>query len=251
MFKNTINKVFQKKFPNNIWKIEIDIFHNYLAIEVRDKQTTLPQYTVFDFSGQLISSSSYIPLEKEWMMEGIQKGFIILKKVGENTPVKEGIRVIHSNSGQEVFTNYEYQLLDVYEDYIKVRHRSVVSGNELYLRIEDGTLHSNRDIDITHLPRNGVIFPIVYNKTPHFFSAEKITDYLWLSKAGEHYIWCYHQHESDSYCLVLAVSDLNQVLYREVIIDRLERMIPQPYFQVGRNLFFLSQNKQEIVSYLV
>lgn len=252
MFKNTINKVFQKEFPYNIWKIEVDTFRHYLGIEIRDEQTMIPQYTVLDLDGKIVLEN-YSPSEKDWMMEGIQKGFVILKKVGENTPIKAGISVVHSNSGQEVFTTYEYQLLDVYEDYIKVRNRSVLSGHEQFMRIEDGSVHSQLDSQGILLSPNDLVFPIVYDRRPTFLAEENITDALWLSKAdAERYLWCYHdQHKSGNYLLILTLSDLNQVLHQEVILDNMEKMIPQPYFQVGQQLFFLSQNKQEIVSYLV
>lgn len=250
MFKSTINKAFQKEFPNNIWKIEVDTFCNYLVIETRDAHTTMPQYTVLDFDGHIIMEG-YSPSAKDWMLEGIQKGFIILKKVGENTPVKEGIQAIHAISGQEVFTSYEYQLLDVYEDYIKVRHRNVISGNEQFIHIKDGMLRSVHEIDTEHLPLNRVVFPVIYHSKPKILSKENFTDHIWLSKARDHYIWCYHQHQPEGYCLILILSDLNQILHRQVILDSMEKMILQPYFQVDQQLFFLSHNKQEIVSYLV
>jgi hypothetical protein len=49
----------------------------------------------------------------------------------------------------------------------------------------------------------------------------------------------------------LATSNLNQILDQQVILKDMEKMIPQPYFQLGNQVFFMSFNKREIVSYLV
>ncbi len=249
MTKYTINKIFEKAFPTNIWKIEIDSVKPYVAIETRDVETTLASFFVFDFEGNCLMSPCQAD-GKEWTLDSIQNGYLILKRIGEQTPVQEGIQIIQIHNNEIIFSSYEFVLLDVFKDYIHARHRSISSGESIAINIKNGEYSSANDIQFD-MACNKVQYPVTYQQTPRFLKHEHNIGPLWLSKCGHHFLWCYHKQKNDHFDLCLATSNLNQILDQQVILHDMEKMIPQPYFQLGSQVFFMSFNKREIVSYLV
>ena len=249
MTKYTINKIFEKAFPTNIWKIEVDALQPYLAVETRDVETTVASFFVFDFEGNCLMSPCQAD-GKEWTLDSIQDGFMILKRVGEQSPVKEGIQIIQILNNEVIFHSYEFILIDVYKNYIHARHRSISSGESLAIDIRTGEYSSAAEHSFD-MACNKVQYPVTYSQIPRFLKQEYKSGPLWLSKCGQHFLWCYHKQNKDRYDLCLATSNLNQILDQQVILKDMEKMIPQPYFQLGNQVFFMSFNKREIVSYLV
>lgn len=188
-------------------------------------------------------------------MDSVQNRMLILKRLGERTPVTEGVKVIGLTASQdkleEIWTSYEYALVDVYNRYIAMRHRTVSHGEVVFLCLD--TWQVVRQVDDACLvpPVNHVSFPISYPSCPPFLDNHHVEGQLWLNSIEANYIWSYHVNRSGVYDLVLSVSDRYQLLSKQVILSGMTKMVPQPYFQVGRQLFFLSYNKREIVSYLV
>ena len=250
MLKNTIKKVFQKDFIENIWKIEVNGYRDEIGVEIRDSQTTLPTYHILRFE-DATELLKYSPAEKDWSMEGIQKDFLILKKVGEQTPIKEGIQVVSIRTQKPIFTSYEYVLLDVCEDYLHVRHRSFTSGGEQLIALSTGDVYPVTDYILNRYPKNRVSFPLPYESRPTFLAGHTIHQDLWISKLQDTYLWCYHTQEAIGYNLHIAVSDQERLHDEAIVQTAIPKMFPQPYFQVGNQLFFMADNKHEIVSYLV
>ena len=249
MTKYTINKIFEKAFPTNIWKIEIDSNKPYVAVETRDVETTLASFFVFDFEGNCLMSPCQAD-GKEWTLDSIQDGYMILKRIGEQTPVQEGIQIIQILNNEVIFHSYEFVLLDVFSGFIHARHRSISSGESIAIDIHNGEYSSSAE-RIFDMASNKVQYPVTYQQTPRFLKHEHTVGPLWLSKCGHHFLWCYHKKNKDRFDLCLATSNLNQILDQQVILKDMEKMIPQPYFQLGNQVFFMSFNKREIVSYLV
>lgn len=249
MTKYTINKVFERSFPANIWKIEIDPVQSLVAVETRDVDSTIASFSVFDFDGKIIKAPCTAEA-KEWTLDAIQDGYLILKRIGEHNPTQEGIQIIEIATERIVYSSYEYILLDVYEGIIHARHRSISGGETIVIDIKTG--QQSRAIDKNfQFANNKILYPITYPTKPDFLSHEQIEGPLWLSKCCQHYVWCYHVRNEDNLNLILTLSDLNHKLDRQVIIEDMDKLIPQPYFQIDRQLFFMSFNKRNIISYLV
>ena len=249
MTKYTINKAFEKTLPTNIWKIEVDAIQALIAIETRNLDGSEALFHVFNFQGECVMSS-FKSEGKEWTLDSLQDGFLILKRVGEHTPIQEGIQIINSKTQERVFTSYEFILLDVYCHKIHARHRSISSGETISIEISTGKYSPSQEHNFKLCP-NRVQYPITYTKVPEFLQNINIEGPLWLNKIGAHYIWSFHEKSEEKHKLILAISDLNQLLDKLVILEDMDRMIPQPYFQIENQVFFMSFNKREIISYLL
>lgn len=249
MTKDTINKVFQKAFQSNIWKIEVDAYQPLLAIETRDPSNTMPQFNVIDVQGNDIMPARALN-EKEWTLDSIQNGHLIIKSVGEHTPVREGIQIIRAEDNEVIYLSHELVLIDVFKDCILARHRNIASGEQLKIDLRTGETEPSLDANLP-LASNAVLYPLAYPKTPSFLQQANIEGPLWINKVGENFFWCYHQKIEGGFNLTLTLSDLNHILDQKVILSGIEKMVPQPYFQLENQIFFMSFNKREIVSFLV
>jgi len=250
MTKYTINKAFEKSFPYPIWKIEVDCTKKCIAIEYRNPDNTLPTFSVFDFFGQDLLDS-FEEKEKEWTLEAVQGDHLILKQFGSNTPIKEGIKIVHIPSKEIIYTGMEYILQDVFDGYIKAAHRSIPSGLDFYINIPTGEIQ-NHMITPAVYPLNHIHYPLPHTgKLPKFMQHLLVEDTIWLQPFKDNFIWAYHTKTDDSYNLHLCLSSRTEILDTTIILNNLAKLIPQPYFEVEEYIFFLSNTKQEIVAYLV
>lgn len=250
MNKYTINKTFERNFPFPIWKIEVDTTHAQIAIECRNPESTLPIFSVFSFEG--LDKLEYYEVDnKEWTLEDIQGDFLILKRFGDFSPVQAGIQVIHIPSGISVFTYMEYVIKEIWKDTIVAYHRSIPSGLLFYIDIQTGEI-TNKYEGNQEFPFRDIHYPIPYQgKLPAFLDYLSFVDQIWLQPYCDLYLWSYHTQNTNSYNLNLSLSSKNELFDSKIIIEDLEKLIPQPYFTVKGYIFFLSSNKMKISSYLV
>ncbi|PRD55954.1 hypothetical protein [Sphingobacterium gobiense] len=248
MTKYTTFKAFEKNFPYQIWKIVADASTRQIAVELRDAKSTCAILYVIDFEGKEILKHKQID-EKEWTLEAIQHHTIVLKRVGDTQPVKEGILFLDMQGAPRHLWQ-EYTWIDTYCDVVKVRHRNFQSGFEEYIDIEalkktsnPGRAQEYCSVIKMPVPYTGVLPPYLQNAV--------IQDLPWISRAADRILWSYHTKENELYYLNLSVADKSDLLWTQCLLSDMPKMIPQPYFQIENQLFLMSYNKRKIVSYLV
>ncbi|WP_437918186.1 hypothetical protein [Sphingobacterium sp. LRF_L2] len=249
MNKYTIYKAFEKKFPLSIWKIVVDAKAQMIAVELRDTDTTSPTFYVFDFSGNGLVENLKVE-EKEWTLEALQHNTLILKRVGDNVPLREGILLLNFE-GAVRYLSHEYIWVDTFLDFIKVRPRTIQYGFEEYINI----FHAKKMIEKSNIVEEycrSIKMPIPYTgDLPSHLKNVTIVDTAWVSRSENKLIWSYHTKDNSNYRLNLCVTDASNLLYENTLLNDMPKMIPQPYFQIENQIFLMSYNKQEIVSYLV
>jgi len=211
---------------------------------------TTPSFHVLDFEGRSLLEDFKIKT-KEWTLAEIQQDYLILKKVGSNAPQVAGILIIHIPSRHIAHEWHHYLLVDVFKSILKVRHHKISVGFEEYLSLSSGERLSPPDLAITYCS-NHINFPLAYNGIlPDFLRNSDFEDTIWISKSKQRFVWCFHARHEEGYNLQVLVSDKFKVLNKKVLLENMTKMIPQPYFQINEQIFLMSYNKQEIVSYLV
>ena len=250
MTKYTINKLFEKEFPHVVWKIEVDSEKNFLSIECRNPENTLPYFHVLTFDG-VVLLDNYAVHEKEWTIAAIQDRFLILKKYGSASPIQPGIIIIDVYTRAIVCRYDEYIYEDTYENYLIARHRTIPSGLTYYLEIKSGEIGTIKPFKLI-LPENHLRLPIPYNgKMPIFMESIDFVDQIWLQKHNQNFLWSYHSKNNKCYQLNLILSTNSEIIDQKMILDGMVKLIPQPYFMVKDYIFFLSSNKMKITTYLV
>lgn len=250
MTKYTINKVFEETFQNPIWKIEVDAVNEYLAIETRDPQTTIPTFHIYSFNGKSILSA-YTVIEKEWSLASIQNDFLILKKVGSSTPIQAGIQIFNFKTQSIVASFSEYALKEVLADNLIALHRSIPSGLFFFIEISSGKVSSKIKNEIP-FHNSEVEYPTIYKGIlPSFMQEIKYEEHIWLQSCKDYFIWTFLHKVEEHYEQHLILSTKNQICKQLIVLNSLNKLILQPYFKVKDHIFFLSDTKQEIVTYLV
>lgn len=248
--KYKINKVFEKRFSYPIWKIEVDSANNNLAFECRNPENTLPTFSICTFDGES-KLKDYQVDEKEWTLETIHEEYLILKKYGTSSPIQAGIKIINYNSKQVIATFSEYILKEIQENTIIALHRSIPSGLLFYIDISTGKI-VNKSNTNNNLRPNDIEYPTIYQgKLPSFMQQINYEDQIWIQRYTKGFIWTYHQKTPNGHDLHLILSTNNEILEDIITINNLSKLILQPYFKVKDYIFFLSDTKQEIVTYLV
>lgn len=250
MTKYTINKVFDKTFQNPIWKIEVDTVNHNLAIESRNPIDTRPTFHVLDFDGNIVLNE-FIVEEKEWTLEAIQNDFLILKKLGSSTPIQAGIQIVHIPTKSIVANFVEYELKEVRKDSIVAVHRAIPSGLLFYIEMKSGKVSNKLENEISFFESN-IEYPKPYQgNLPAFMKNITYHGQLWLQSCEDYFIWSFQQKNTNYYEQHLILSSRNQIFKHIIIDNNLSKLILQPYLKVKGYIFFLSDTKQKIVTYLV
>ncbi|MBD1430894.1 hypothetical protein [Sphingobacterium litopenaei] len=250
MIKYTINKAFERNFPYPIWKIEVDCAHAQLAIESRNPDSTLPHFTVLNFDGSVRLEEFEVDA-REWTLEDIQGDYLILKRYGDYSPIQAGIQIIHIPSKSSLYTYMEYVIKDVYHNTIHAFHRSIPAGLIFYIDIATGEISNQKDLN-NEFPLREIHYPLPYQGTlPSFIKNLTIIGQIWLQPYRDLFLWSYHTQIADKYNLNLSLSSKHELYDSKIILEDLDKLIPQPYFIVKEHIFFLSSNKMKISSYLV
>ena len=250
MTKYTINKAFEKNFPYPIWKIEMDCEHSMLALECRQIDNTFPVVYVLDFNGNTLLNEYNLDA-KEWTLESIQGDYLIFKKFGSYSPIQSGIKVIHIPSKTQCFEYMEYVIKEVYQGVIQAFHRSIPSGIYFYIDIMTGDISNTSNSNLQY-PHRDINYPIPYQRNlPTFMRDINYIDQIWLQPYNDLFLWSYHSKSEHQYHLNLTLSSKNEVFDSKIILNGIDKLIPQPYFTVKDKIFFLSGNKMNISAYLV
>src|SRR5690606_3175344 len=248
MTKYTTIKTFEKDFPHQIWKIVADPVNQHIAIELRDTESTRAALYVIDFEGKELLQHKQLD-EKEWTLEAVQHNTLILKRVGDVRPVKEGILFLDFQGNTRALWQ-EYIWVDTYRDMVKVRHRSFQSGFEEYIDTQTLQKTSTAPREMEYC--SAIKMPIPFTAPlPPYLKDLALSDVPAVSRAGELILWSYHTQANEHYQLNLSVADSSKLLDTICLLTDMPKMIPQPYFQIENQIFLMSYNKQEIVSYLV
>jgi len=251
MSLNKITKAFHIVESNPIWRIEVDAQAEMIAVETRNPESTVATISVYNLKGETLHAGYKLP-EKEWALACIQKGKVICKKYGESSPITSGIYIFDILSPDipaSIF--YAHQYISPFFGYIQVRHQQFHSGMEEYIDLETLALEKINQAHIKPFD-NSVVFPLQYHtQVPKFLQQYAIDGELWISKIGDNFLWSFHEKSSDYWKINLIVSNRYEILEEYSFPEKISKKGQNIYFQIKKQIFLLSDNKQEIVSYLV
>lgn len=233
-----------------IWRIEIDEKKQLIAVESRQQDGSKPQLSVYTFQGEEICSPLQLPA-KEWTLASIQGDYIVCKKFGSATPLAAGVLIYNFRTSEAPSSFLAHHYLEALEGAVKVRHQNFQTGFEEYVLLGENTLRRSLPTAIKPFV-NKIVYPLHYQgKRPKFLAPYAAIEDLWISQVGDKYIWTYYQKNQELWDIKLLVSNKYEVFAEATIAEGLKLRVPTIYFQVEEQIFLLTDNKQEIVSYLV
>ncbi|MBK1441970.1 DUF4905 domain-containing protein [Parapedobacter sp. ISTM3] len=251
MDKYTLKTVFQKSFLGLIWRIEADTANGVLAIETRNRDQGTPSFSVVDYTTG-VSLIHEIPYgDRHWTLAGIIEGKLIVRAFGTDSPDHPGIACLDAFTGNLLWEQFNYTLLGIANRQLIVRHRSFAAGYEQYLAPSDGNL-TQFNISVDKPIGSAVVLPRTYTAdVPTFLKNYAVYGDIFYCQVGLKHIWAFHEKDGQAFRVRLVVSSGRAILADVVVLANLVKMTPEVFFMIDQLLFIISDNKQEIVSYLV
>lgn len=251
MDKYTLKTAFKKSFLGIVWRIEADTANNILAIETRDEATGNPSFSVFDYTTgtSLVHERPYG--DRNWALAGTTDRKLIVRAFGHNSPDSAGIACIDATTGELLWEQFNYMLVGIGDQQLTVRHRNFASGYEQYIDIHTGNL-TQADQPTDKPAGLAIVLPQRHiGNVPALLANYEIHGDIFCCPIGSKQVWAFHEVTHQKYRVRLVISNGLNVLSDEVVLTNLAHMIPELFFAIDRQLFLVSDNKREIVSYLV
>ncbi|GGC45819.1 hypothetical protein GCM10011386_42610 [Parapedobacter defluvii] len=251
MDKYTLKTAFRKSFLGMVWRIEADTTATLLAIETRNEDTGMPLFSAIEYDSGVPFMDEKPYGDRTWSLAGIVEDNLILRAWGQHTPDGAGIACINATTGDVLWEQFNYTLVAIQHRQLVVRHRNFASGYEQRMNPLDGNLTQiNNPATKPDAPK--IVLPERYrDDKPLFLERYPIQGDLFYCQVGDRMVWAFHEVSDHTYCIRIAVSRGLKMLADRVMVSGLARMAPELFFMINNQVFFIGDNKREIVSYLV
>jgi hypothetical protein len=251
MTDQTVSKAFNVLFTYPIWRIEIDAENRLIAVETRNPADTLPYFNVISFEGVDVLRD-FKAISKEWVLGGIQCQKLILKKISDNSPIDAGVQVIDCYQPQQQETWFNYLFLEMTSGGLLLRPKMVEQGMQLFLDLKTMSIEGKKEGSLKPFDSQ-IVYPVIYNgQTPHFLTDFAIDDEIWINVLDDYFIWAFYEKNNDNHYQIRIVRSTKDRLIESVVaVTQLPLKFFNIYFLVNKQIFLLTDNKREFVSYLV
>lgn len=250
MAKDTVKTGLQKSFSGLIWRIEVDTAKSLLAIESRDIDTGTPKFAVVDYESGITLFEERAYGDRLWTIGGVFGGYVILRNYGEHSPENAGIICINVSDGNVVWEHFGWTFLELRQHTLVVRPRSVLAGYETYVNIANGA-EITKPIDNPPI-YNDVAIPSVHiDSFPSILKNYDVEGDIFTAHWLEKKIWAFHHRQNGTLDVKMLISNAFMILDEYTVMAGLNKKLPELFFMINNQIFFIRGNKREIVSYLV
>lgn len=253
LYSNMLQEtLFLKRFEGIIWKIEIDPFSSYIALEIRDPAEKKVSFACIDIRDKKLIFKGN-PLEESWLL-GLQG--ILHKKIWlhgfqeESSPLHKGFFCIDPSAGKLLRENYRDVLVDIYTDSILVYDPKIEPKKYRYLNHNDGMEIKE------HKPEKASVelsFPEKIKKEdlsndfpmplPEF---EQIAEDIDILKKGDYQIICFQQKNKEGWTQHLQVYKNGKLSFEDTLYQNAEGLGMDSFFLYKNQLMFI-RNKSEFI----
>ena len=251
MTNQTISKTFNILFTHPIWRIEIDAENRLLALETRNPADTHPYFNVITFEGNYVLQD-FKAISKEWVLAGIQSQKLILKKISSNSPIDAGVQVIDCYHPQKQETWFNYLFLEMTSGGLLLRPKIVEQGMHFFLNLKTMSIENKKENSLKPYAST-LVYPLIYNgELPLFLKDFPIDGEIWINRVNDHFIWVFYEKDKDNcYQIRLVQSTKERMTATTLAVSKLKLKFFNIYFLIHEQIFLLTDNKREFVSYLV
>lgn len=252
--KYMLNSAFSNLFSGIVWRIKLDEENKLIAVETRDPDSGIPEFSVIYYpTGQRrIDQLRYG--DRWWTIAGIQKNHLLLQALHEHGPQAAGLVAIHCDTGQPAWEAFQYRLLSLTTNGALVNHRVLSGSTGDLLEITSGKVIASglRMSDVNH-PAVSVVIPQPYERqAPDWFSMYVTEGPFFYTPYRDADIWAFHEPDnSGGYAVRLIILSGESVLHNGVLLEKLPKILLEPFFIVDDQLFCITHNNRGIASYFI
>lgn len=253
MDKYTLNSGILKNFLRPIWRIEVDPAYHLMAVESRAVREGAFFITVMDYSsGYCFLDEQQLTLpDIHWVLAGIRSGIVVVRRMFPTSPLDAGICCFEAKTGELLWERYDLILDDLVGDWLGVRQRNWAFGQGSWVSIHDG--QASEKFPPPNKPSvSDIVIPMVYlGNVPAVLHGYLWVGELWHAKCAANEVWAFHEDENGRYRIRMLITNGVGLVHDEIILSDLDKMLPEIFFIVGNRVFFVGDNKRDLISYLV
>jgi len=248
-----MTEVFSHLFEGTIWKMDVYEPTGLLAIEWRDNEG-VPKFSVIHFSSGELAIDAISYGDRWWTLAAITSKHLLLHHYPQaNQAQTSGLVAIDIATGLVAWERFNLQFQEATKEGIAVK-QGFSSNNKVAVLDEHTGTTSIAAVDLKNLgayDRN--IRPALPTNAmpPITLTKQAIIGPYFFLEHGIRQLWAYHVEKENGFRLNLAIIEGEEVIFNAGIIDHLNHLLPETFFIIDQQLFFIRNNKREIVSYFV
>ncbi|GAA4792367.1 hypothetical protein GCM10023231_20560 [Olivibacter ginsenosidimutans] len=249
-----MTEAFSHRFDGLIWKMDIYEPAELLALEWRTTEG-IPRFSVIHYSsGQLLADAiSYG--DRWWTLAAVTAHQVLLHHYPQpNQGQTSALAALSIDTGKILWERFNLQFQELLMEGIAVKQGfmgandiSVLDSYTGHTRISRTKLEKLRPLQRSIQ----VAQPTTDTPTIPLLAHTALAGPYFRATSGTREFWAYHVHQEKGFRLLLSVFDAGKIIFNECIVDQLHQLLPETFFLVNQQLFFIRNNKQEIVSYFV
>lgn len=250
--KYTLKPSLTEKFEGIIWKIETDDKEPVIAIETRNIADRKTYYSAFNYlTGDCLFKEITVEDSWLWGLDRVHNGFVFLHSfINDNSPEHSGIIALDT-TGEIAWTHYNKTLEDITDQGLLVYNPKIQPKTFNLISAEDG--HNLAGNTSSASLFQEVILPDMHINAANFeYAFPHNINVPFFHKHYNHKdIFVYHSQNQNLFTQQLVVYQANSILFKDILAADIQKMNPEAFFIQRSHLFYIRNNKQEFVSYLV
>jgi len=248
-----MTRSFSHQFEGRIWKMDIHEETGLLGIEWRTEEG-VPHFSVIHYPDGNLLLADFSYGDRWWTLAGITAESLLLQHFPQpNQAHTRGLVAIDILQQKIRWERFDLQFVEVVQEGIAVQPGYLEPHQVMVFTDQDNKpLFQTISLDqLTPLSR-GIQSAQPTDAVPATMLSENpvVGPYFYLPHQGKE-LWAYHEADGPSFKLMLAILENGRIVYQDCLADKLSYLLPEVFFTIGQQLFFIRNNKQEIVSYFV
>jgi hypothetical protein len=251
--KYTLKPSLSETFKGIIWKVETDDKNTVLAIETRSVSDRTTHFSAFNYAtGQCLFKEITVEDGWFWSIGRVHDGLLFLHSyVNESNPEHKGIIAIDP-SGEIAWQQFHKTLQEVCNEGLLVYNPKIQPKMLELISAGTGEPASTNVKQAAPVEKN-IIVPDILSDYSNLkdLLPEDIAGPVFHTQFNKKDILVFHTRNNDLFNQQLIVYQ-NQVIVLEDFLARdIQKLNPEAFFIERSHLFYIRDNKQEFVSYLV
>ena len=251
--KYTLKPALAETFGGIIWKIEIDGNSPIVAIESRNVAERQSFYSAFNYAtGQTLFKEITVENSWFWSIDRVHDGIVFLHSyVHESQPEHKGIIALDS-TGEVKWQSFNVTLYDISTEGIIVYNPKIQPRTLEMRAFEDGAPIPYKTGNYQPVARN-ITLPNIVEKPDHLQNLlpDTLTGPVFYTQFKNKDIVAFHSKAGNFYRQQLVVYQDGKVVLEDILARDIQKLNPEAFFIEREQLFYIRNNKQEFVSYLV
>lgn len=248
-----MKRAFTHQFEGTIWKMDIHEAAQLLAIEWRTKEGN-PHFSVIHYPSGILKLDKVSYGDRWWTLATVTATHLLLQHYPNPSLAQTQALVAINLDGNDItWERFNVQFQELVEEGPAVTIPTFTKNNIAILDEYTGEalFTTNSLSTLTPLQRT-IKSPSPTHLTPLVnLTDQPIVGPYFLLDEGETSYWAYHEQTEGGLKLMLTILKNNQIHVNLCLENNLDHLLPEVFFMIGQQLFFIRNNKQEIVSYFV